>query len=95
MSMMRRIAALSDQTKIASVSAACLIALTVVLKNVVQVPADVLSRDIIIYIVIYPVFWMLPALDARREKKSRLDGALPWSLLIVAITAAIITLYAI
>ena len=95
MSVMKRMATLSDETKIASVSAVCLMALAVVLKNVVQVPATVLSRDFIIYIVIYNFFWMLPALDASREKKSRFDRPLLLSLLILAITAAIIAVYAI
>ena len=95
MSVMKRMAMLSDETKIASVSAVCLMALAVVLKNVVQVPAAVLSRDIIIYIIIYSAFWMLPVLDGRREKKSRFERPLFWSLMIVAVTAGIIAVYAV
>ncbi len=59
MSAMKRIAVLSDEVKVASVSALCLMALVVLLKNVVHVSASVLSHDIIIYIVIYSFFWML------------------------------------
>jgi len=91
----RRSAALSDETKIASVSALCLISLAIVLKNVLHVPPKVLSRDIIIYIIIYSGFWMLPSISAKREKKSRLDRPLIWSLVILAVTAGIITVYAV
>ena len=92
---MRRSTALSDETKIASVSALCLISLAIVLKNVLHVPPKVLSHDIIIYIVIYSAFWMLPSISAKREKKSRLDRPLIWSLVILAVTAGIITVYAV
>ena len=47
---MRRVTALSDQTKIASVSALCLMGLIIVLKNVLHVPPEVLSRDVILFI---------------------------------------------
>ena len=92
---MRRIAALSDEVKVASVSAVCIMALMVVLKNVLHVPAAELSRNMLLFILFYSVFWMIPWLGAWREKKSRFGGALLWSLLIVAITAAIIAVYAI
>lgn len=42
----------TDKAKVAVVSAACLIGLTIVLKNFLNIPADVLSRDTIIYIII-------------------------------------------
>ena len=95
MSVMKRIAVLSDEVKVASVSAICIMALVVVLKNVLHVPAAELSRDMLIYSILYSDFWMLPWLNARREKKSRFDGPLFWSLLIVAITVAIIAVYAV
>jgi hypothetical protein len=95
MSVMKRIAALSDEVKVASVSAICIMALVVVLKNVLHVPTDQLTRDMVLFSFFYAVFWMIPWLGAWREKKSRFGGALLWSLLIVAITAAIITLYAV
>jgi hypothetical protein len=92
---MRRIALLSDQTKVASVCALCLMTLAIVLKNVLHVPAAQLSRDMIIFIVVYSGFWLLPAIEARREKKSRFETLLFWSLLIVALTVAIIGVYAV
>jgi hypothetical protein len=95
MSVVKRIAVLSDEVKVASVSAVCLMTLAVVLKNVLHVPAAELSRSMLLFILFYSVFWMIPWLGAWREKKSRFGGALLWSLLIVAITAAIIAVYAI
>jgi hypothetical protein len=92
---MRRIALLSDQTKVASVSALCLMALAIVLKNVLHVPAAELSRNMVVFIVVYSGFWLLPAIEGRREKKSRFETPLFWSLLIVALTLAIIGVYAV
>lgn len=92
---MRRIALLSDQTKVASVSALCLMTLAIVLKNVLHVPAAELSRNMIVFIVVYSGFWLLPAIEARREKKSRFETPLFWSLLIVALTVAIIGVHAV
>jgi hypothetical protein len=95
MSVMRRIDALSDEVKVASVSAICLLSLVVVLKNVLDVSATVLSRDLIIFIIVYSGFWMIPALNAAREKRSRFERPLFWGLMIVAVTAAIIAVYAV
>ena len=92
---MRRVAALSDEIKIASVFAICLIGLTVVLKNVLRLSPEVLSRDIIIYIIIYSSFWMLPSISGQRAMKSKLDRPLVWSLVILAVTFGIITVYAV
>jgi hypothetical protein len=86
---------LSDEVKVASVSALCLIALTVLLKNVVGVSAAALSRDIIIYIIIYSVFWMLPAVYAKRENRSRFERPLFLSAVLIAMTAAIVAVYAV
>jgi hypothetical protein len=70
-------------------------ALAVILKNVLGVPAAELSRDMIIFIVVYSGFWMIPAIYARRVKKSRFERPLFMSLLIVAVTLAIIAVYAV
>jgi hypothetical protein len=95
MSVMKRVATLSDEVKIASVSALCLMALVVLLKNVVQVSDSVLSHDIIIYVVIYSFFWMLPAIYFKGEKNSRFEKPLFLSLVIVVMTAAIVAVYAV
>jgi hypothetical protein len=92
---MRRIAALSDETKVASVAAFCLMALAVVLKNVLHVPAAELSRNIVMMLVVYSGFWLLPLVSGKREKKSVFETPLSLSLMIVALTLAIITVYAV
>ena len=92
---MRRVTALSDQTKIASVSALCLMGLIIVLKNVLHVPPEVLSRDVILFIPTYLFFGWFPSIYHRRVKKSKLDRPLVWSLVILAVTFGTITLYAV
>ncbi|MGA2286756.1 MAG: hypothetical protein ABSG55_10885 [Dehalococcoidia bacterium] len=92
---MRRAAALSDQTKIASVSALCLMGLIVVLKNVLDVSPEVLSRDVIFFIPTYFFFGWFPSIYDRRVKKSKLDRPLLWSLVILALTFGIIIVYAV
>jgi hypothetical protein len=85
---------LSDKDKVSIVAGICLLSLVVVLKNVLLVPADILSRDIIVYIIIYWAFtiFSLPAKEG--AKKSKYDNPLYWSLLIILITLAIIMVYA-
>jgi len=84
---------LSDEHKVSIVAGVCLFILVVVLKNVLLVPADILSRDILVYIIIYWAFTVFPT---KREevKRSRFDKPLYWSLLIILITLAIIAIYA-
>jgi len=91
----RRVTALSDQTKIASVSALCLMGLIIVLKNVLHVPPEVLSRDVILFIPTYLFFGWFPSIYHRRVKKSKLDRPLVWSLVILAVTFGTITVYAV
>jgi membrane protease YdiL (CAAX protease family) len=84
----------SDKDKVSIVAGICLFGLVVVLKNVLLVPADILSRDILVYIVIYWAFTVF-SLPAKEEaKKSKFDKPLYWSLLIILITLAIIAVYA-
>jgi len=85
---------LSAKDKVSIVAGICLFVLVVVLKNVLLVPADILSRDILVYIIIYWAFtvFSLPAKDD--IKKSKYDRPLYWSLLIILITLAIIAVYA-
>jgi hypothetical protein len=55
---------------------------------------DILSRDVIVYIIIYG--GLIVSLSARdkTEKKFKYDTPLFWSILIVLITIAIIAVYA-
>ncbi len=91
----------TDKAKVAVVIAACLIGLVIVLKNVLLVPADVLSQDVIWYIIIYGVFFVTLNFTAeedvpRKGTKSRkaYDSPWVWSAVIVVVTLAIIALYA-
>jgi hypothetical protein len=83
---------LSDKDKVSIVAGICLFGLVVILKNVLLVPADILSRDILVYIIIYWAFTVF-SLPAKEEVKKS-DKPLYWSLLIILITLAIIVVYA-
>jgi hypothetical protein len=90
---------LTDKTKVSVVTAACLIALTIVFKNVLNIPADILNRDIIVYITIYIGFIIVlnAQEEAPREEgtpRKAYDSPWFWSALIVGITLAIIGWYA-
>lgn len=85
--------ALSDQTRVSFVVGVCLLALVILLKNVVKVPAEVLSRDVVLYIIVYWAMGMSPG-QLPVVNRSRLDRPLFWSALVVVITAAIVLVYA-
>jgi len=81
---------LSNQTKIATLSAICLLGLTIVLKNIIHVPAEVLSRDIVLYIIIFSLFGIVfPSVEKKNYCKP-----IYWYITILMVTAAIITVYA-
>jgi len=84
---------LTDQNKVSIVAGVCLFGLVVILKNVLFIPPDILSRDILIYIIIYWAFTVLPVRE--KVKGSKYNTPLYWSLFIILITVAIITLYVI
>ena len=72
----------------------CLIVLTVILKNILQVPAEKLSFDIILYIIIYTGFViMYPFMDETEPVSP--PRTMLWIFVIVIITCAIIGVYAI
>ncbi len=88
----------TDKAKVAVVAAACLIGLTIVLKNVLNIPADVLSRDIIIYIITCSGFITVLNFGEETPKETKQQNAYDnpwvWSALIFGITLAIIAAYA-
>ncbi len=89
----------TDKVKVSLVSAACLIGLVIVLKNVLHIPADVLSRDIIIYIITYSGFTVVLNFEEETPKESTsprrtYNNPWVWSALIIGITLAIIAVYA-
>lgn len=89
----------TDRVIVSIVTAACLIALVVVLKNVLNIPADQLSNDFITWMIIY--FGFIIVLNAqeetpREEGKPRkwYDTPWFWSAVVIGITLAIIAVYA-
>ncbi|MCJ7816302.1 MAG: hypothetical protein MUP55_00455 [Candidatus Aenigmarchaeota archaeon] len=85
---------MTDKDKVVIVAAASMVSLVVILKNILLVPADTLSRDIMLYIIVYFGFVVsYPA--GRMEKKSKCCSPVYWSIAIILITLAIIAVYAI
>ncbi len=81
---------LSNQTKISIFSAICLLGLVVVLKNVLRVPAEILLRDIIIYIPFYSVISIIyPSVDENKKY----NKPTYWYLTILIVTLAILAVY--
>jgi hypothetical protein len=86
---------LANKTKVYVVSALCLLGLVVILKNLLRIPAEVLSRDIVLFILVYSTFSVLYPESSTGTPPSRLDRPLVWSLLIFLVTVAIVIVYAI
>jgi hypothetical protein len=78
------------------VAAICMMGLIVVLKNVLSVSAEVLSRDMIIYVVVY--FGFITAVNFTGEvpgpPRETYDNPWVWSAITVVVTLAIIAVYA-
>ena len=72
----------------------CLILLTVVLKNVLYVPAAQLSSDMLLYIIIYLGFIVTFSFSGDKETGTATHTML-WTGIIILITLAIIAVYAI
>jgi len=86
---------LNNQLIVSIVTGICLIGLVAVLKNVLLIPSDILSRDVIVYIIIYIGFITSLSAKDNTKKLFKYDTALFWSILIILITLAIIAIYAI
>ncbi len=80
---------------VAITASLCLIALTVVLKNVILVPAAELNRDIVLYIIIYSGF-IMSFLPVKDQANPEMPGRWPlvWCAVVVIATLAIIAVYA-
>lgn len=72
----------------------CLIVLAVVLKNILLVPADILMRDLTVYIIVYLGFITFAFQTDDVPEKSGNLSPLAGDLLVVIITLAIIAVYA-
>ncbi len=85
----------NDEVIVALVSAVCLMALAITLKNILRVSAAELSRDMVLFSVFYCCFWLVPYISAKAGRKSRFDTPVVWSLVVVAVTISIVVLYAV
>ncbi len=91
----------TDKAKVAVVIAACLIGLVIVLKNVLLVPADVLSQDVIWLIILYGVFFVTLNFTAEEDvpkqgtrSRKTYDSPWVWSAVIIVVTLVISAFYA-
>ncbi|MDD1716458.1 MAG: hypothetical protein LUQ01_05615 [Methanolinea sp.] len=84
------------QTSVAITAGLCLFALAVVLKNILVVPADVLNRDMVLYIILYSGFiaCFLPVKD---QADPGMPGRWPlvWCAVAIVMTLAIIAVYSV
>jgi hypothetical protein len=76
--------------KIALVSGICLLALMVTLKSVLHVSEEILLRDLVLYVIIYGVFALLPWAQSVSSRSRRCTTAIGWSIFIVTMTLTII-----
>jgi hypothetical protein len=76
-------------------AAACLLILTVVLKNVLLLPADQLNRDIVLYIILYSGFIVSYPFFGNAKEDSRTGSPAIWCGIILTATLAIISIYAV
>ena len=82
------------QQQVILTASICIIALAIVLKNILFIPTDILIRDMMIYIIVYLGFLMFAfKIDGKYERSGKIS-TLIWDILIVFITLAIITVYA-
>lgn len=89
----------ANKAMVGIVAAICMMGLIVVLKNVLSLSADVLSRDMIIYVIVY--FGFITAVNFTEEVPTgqgstgkASDNPWVWSAIAVATTFAIIAVYA-
>ncbi|MDD1667373.1 MAG: hypothetical protein LUO96_02780 [Methanomicrobiales archaeon] len=72
----------------------CVIALTIALKNVLHVPAEVLTRDMAVYTIIYLGFLAFVFRPDGNYGKSGTVSPYAWDTLVVLITLSILAVYA-
>jgi nitric oxide reductase large subunit len=89
----------ANKAMVGIVAAICMMGLIVVLKNVLSLSADVLSRDMIIYVIVY--FGFITAVNFTEEvpkapdaPREAYDNPWVWSAIAVIVTLAIIAVYA-
>jgi drug/metabolite transporter (DMT)-like permease len=81
--------------RFALTAGACLFALIIVLKNILNVPESRFLPDIIVYIGIYTGFSLLYPVTIHERHSRTINNPVLWSALVVIMTLAIIVFYAI
>ena len=84
-----------NQTLVALTAGACLLALVIALKNILNVPTEQLTRDLVLYISILGGLATSYPLVTRRRSDRIISHPGLWIAGIVTVTMAIIVMYAI
>ncbi|HMA04785.1 MAG TPA: hypothetical protein VKO45_02550 [Methanomicrobiales archaeon] len=82
------------QQQVILTASVCVIALTIVLKNVLLVPAEVLTRDMAVYTIIYLGFLVFAFRPEGNYEISGKVSPLTWDALVVLITLTVLAVYA-
>ena len=89
----------ANKAMVGIVAGICMMGLIVILKNVLSISADVLTRDMIVYVIVY--FGFITAMNFTEETPSgqdtpgkTCDNPWVWSAIAVIMTLAIIAVYA-
>ncbi|MEI7856314.1 MAG: hypothetical protein WCH85_02305 [Methanomicrobiales archaeon] len=80
--------------RFALTAAACLFALVIVLKNILNVPESRFLPDILIYIGVYTGFSLMYPVAIHERHSRTINNPVLWSALIVLLTLVIIVFYA-
>ena len=80
--------------RFALTAGACLFALVIVLKNILQVPESRLLPDIVVYIGIYTGFSLMYPVTIHERHSGKINNPALWSGLLVVMTLGIIIIYA-
>jgi len=80
---------LANEVKVALVTAACVLGIAIIFKNVLHVKADFIILNSPVYLFIVYI------ITRGQAKKSKCDKPLYWSLAIIFVTSLIIALYSI
>jgi hypothetical protein len=89
----------ANKAMVGIVAGICMMGLIVILKNVLSISADILTRDMIVYVIVY--FGFITAVNFTEETpsgqdspKQTYDNPWIWSAIAVIMTLAIIAVYA-
>ena len=82
------------QQQVILTASVCVIALTIALKNVLHVPAEVLTRDMVVYTIMYLGFLVFAFRPEGNNERSGKVTPLAWDVLVILITLTILAVYA-